>query len=263
MIETLHYQIIKNEEKEQKERIVFLNPLGASSDVWNLYMHTLKDDFEILLIDYPGFKNTYFYQTTSIQELTSLVNNTIKKLDDKPLHIIGYSLGGFVAQNLVMNSNLNIKTLTLIGSSKKVYNQGKYLIGEWKKILNTMGLEAFLKQLALWSFHTKAFELNPHTLRSFVISTIKGCNDKRVYENQLDLIKNYDTGINLKDIHVPTLIICGEYDNLYPRFCSREMSSDIGCSKFIEVSNVGHAVPWESPRMVLKEIDRFVKVNNL
>ncbi|YAR63596.1 alpha/beta fold hydrolase [Bacillus cytotoxicus] len=77
------------------------------------------NDFEIILIDYPGFQNTEYHYVSSIQELTQLVTNTINELDEKPLHLIGYSFGGYVAQNLVMNSNLNVKTLTLIGSSKK------------------------------------------------------------------------------------------------------------------------------------------------
>ncbi|MCU0097524.1 alpha/beta hydrolase [Bacillus sp. OR9] len=140
MINKLQYECVN---ENHAERVVFLNPLGATSQVWDLYKKSLMNDFEIILIDYPGFQNTEYHHVSSIQELTHLVTNTIKELDEKPLHVIGYSLGGYVLQNLVINSNLNVKTLTLIGSSKKVFNQGGSLTSEWIKILNHMGLETF------------------------------------------------------------------------------------------------------------------------
>ncbi|WP_242161644.1 alpha/beta fold hydrolase [Bacillus cereus group sp. BfR-BA-01522] len=259
MINKLQYECVN---EKHTERVVFLNPLGATSQVWDLYKKSLINDFEIILIDYPGFQNTEYHYVSSIQELTQLVTNTINELDEKPLHLIGYSFGGYVAQNLVMNSNLNVKTLTLIGSSKKVFNQGESLTSEWIKILNHMGLETFLKQLALWSFHTKTFEINPHTMRMFTISSIRGCSDKRVYENQLELITNYKTNMELEKIRVPSLIICGEYDNLYPKFCSEELKNSIKNARLIEVKDVGHAVPWEDPKKVLGEIYNFLRVNN-
>lgn len=248
---------------DNKERILFLNPLGAPLDVWKFYTELLSDRFEILLLNYPGFNDTEYQELDSIQELSTSIENTIKTLEPKPLHIVGYSLGGFIAQYLAVSKEINIDSLILIGSSYKVYNQGKHLAKEWIKLIEDVSLESFLSHLALWSFSSHTFEANPHSLRSFVISSLRGCNNQLVYKNQLELIKQFTTNVDLTNISVPTLVICGEYDSLYPRCYSEMLAQTIPNSELLIVKNSGHAVPWEAPNIIIKKFNEFLKVRVL
>lgn len=255
----LHIQQI-NEDKPQ--RVLFLNPLGCSSSVWLSSLKTF-DDYEVVLIDYPGFGKSEFLPVNSVEDLSVQISESINRLPQKPLHLIGYSFGSWVAQNLVARGQVSqIQSLTLLGSSDHVYNQGIFMIDEWINIIKDMGLESYYKQLAFWSFCTQTFEETPALLNIFIRSGLKSCKDPEVMINQLEVAKKYKHGIDFNDITIPTHIVHGELDCLYPPFCPKKLVNAISHSHLSIVEGVGHSALWEKNQHVSSLICQFIKENS-
>lgn len=243
------------------QRILCLNPMGCGSDIWISSMEKMSRQYEVVLLDYPGFSSSAYQEIQTIQELTQLISHTLLQLPRKPLHIIGYSLGSWVAQNLVFDDRFDIRSLIVMGSSDRIYNQGIFMADEWETMIKQMGIDSFLAQLAFWSFCTQTFEAAPVILRSFIRGCKRSCQEPEIYLNQLQMVKNYKQGVSLNEINVPTLIIRGEFDCLYPAFCSKLLENEIPNSQCCTVPRAGHAALWENPSFVSKEIEQFIQVN--
>ncbi|TCS95799.1 alpha/beta fold hydrolase [Hazenella coriacea] len=252
---------VKQINQTAPQRVLCLNPMGCGSEIWISSMEQMSEQYEILLMDYPGFSSSEFLETQTVEELTQLVSHTLMQLPTKPLHMIGYSFGSWIAQNLVFDERLDLRSLTVMGSSDRIYNQGILMADEWENIIRNMGIDSFLAQLAFWSFCTQTFEAGSFILRSFVRGCKKSCKDPEVFLNQLQMVKSYQQGVPLSEIKVPTLIIRGEFDCLYPAFCSELLHKEIPNSQLCTVPRAGHAALWENPSFVSKEIEQFVQVN--
>ena len=64
----------------------------------------------------------------------------------------------------------------------------------------------------------------------------------------------FDISDRLHEIHVPTLILCGWYDELSPRRCSRPLADGIPDNEYVVFGNSSHLTILE------KEADLYLAV---
>ncbi|MBE1555424.1 alpha/beta fold hydrolase [Sporosarcina limicola] len=240
------------------ERIIFFNPLASDFTVWKSMVNFFKEDYEVVLIDYPGYGLSPYEPIQSLEWLSDKILSQLQTLDLKPTHLIGYSFGSWIAQRLATSELLNIKTLSLIGSSAHVYQLGIFMTEGWLEILETCGVDAMLKQLSYWSFHPLTFQQNPKLLNIYVRSSKKGINNIETLKDQIKAISNYQEATDLSRISVPTLILRGEYDISYPKFCSEKLIKLIKDTTYIEIEHSAHSTLWEQPKEVIKAVSTFL-----
>lgn len=82
------------------ESIIFLHAVGSSSAMWKAHFRALTN-FHCIAPDLPGHGKSNQYPWTTIDETTTLVANIIKTKCDGKAHVVGLSLGGGVALNLL------------------------------------------------------------------------------------------------------------------------------------------------------------------
>jgi len=75
----------------------------------------------------------------------------------------------------------------------------------------------------------------------------------------LALAGRTDTTPSLEMIHVPTLILVGEYDVLTPPACSQSMHKRISGSALHIIPNAGHMSPLENPEIFNEKLLGFLK----
>jgi len=68
-----------------------------------------------------------------------------------------------------------------------------------------------------------------------------------------------DTTNSLKNISIPTLIICGSEDKLSPPDVMKSMADQIQNSKFVLVEGAGHMTPIEKSAIVTESIREFLR----
>jgi pimeloyl-ACP methyl ester carboxylesterase len=62
----------------------------------------------------------------------------------------------------------------------------------------------------------------------------------------------------LAQIDVPTLLICGQDDQITPPAEMQKMAEAIPQSQFVQIPNAGHLSPLENPDAVNGAINRFL-----
>ena len=65
--------------------------------------------------------------------------------------------------------------------------------------------------------------------------------------------------VQLREIDVPTLILWGEQDALFPREEQERLAAAIPGATLKIYPETGHAVHWERPEQVVRDLDAFME----
>jgi len=153
------------------------------------------------------------------------------------LHLVGLSMGGRIARNVALRYPDRLRTLTLISS--------------------TPGFDA-LSAERVKQFVTERSSRTPQTLRRLLGSRAS----RAAYEELLDSVSRIheasyqktleasvaqDRAAPIEQIRVPTLVIAGEEDTVYPPELARAMAQRIPGAKLLMLEGTGHLANLEQP----------------
>ena len=81
----------------------------------------------------------------------------------------------------------------------------------------------------------------------------------QVWKDVLDGLIATDNAARLGEIAVPTLIIWGDQDGIFPRAEQDALAAAIPNATLSIYTETGHAPHWERPRDFARELEKFVK----
>lgn len=112
--ETIANCSIRIMRKGSGEPLVFLHGAGGAS-VWLPFMEALSETYDVIVPEHPGFgaSDTPDW-LDNIGDLAFFYLDLIEHLGLKNVHLMGTSLGGWIAAELATRSCENIKSLTLV-----------------------------------------------------------------------------------------------------------------------------------------------------
>ena len=254
----LYFEVQGNE--SAKETIVFLNGLSQTTIAWSLTTPAFKNDYRIVLIDFifqgQSEKNAEW------RNFDTHANDVISVLDhlkiDKAI-IAGLSYGSLVAQHLGVNHGKRISKLILMSTfaHKTPYYEAIEL--SWWRALEYGGYGLML-DIMLPSVLSEGYFKNP----LFPIDLMKQArqeanDDKQALFKFMEATKQRsDYRPELKKIRVPTLVIQGEKDALFPVHMAEEVTTAIPGSKLTVIPLVGHTLNLEAVPAMCKLIMEFL-----
>jgi pimeloyl-ACP methyl ester carboxylesterase len=251
--------------------VVFLHGVTMSGAVWECTMEYLEKEFYCVAIDFRGHgrssKPTPNYVTNnySFETHADDVHCVLRKLGIKKPNVVGWSLGGLVAQVYAFRYANELSSLSLVdigpqGDSTPDFpfgipeNKANQLIA----YLKAGKYQKFLDLLDALNFTDECANIcNPKIKKEYKILVEK----LREISNQANpdailagFIMNGTRSLIplLSFIKVPTLIIVGSRDLFYPFQAASFMRERISNSVLIEFNGKGHSA-------FLTTIDRFNK----
>jgi non-heme chloroperoxidase len=82
----------------------------------------------------------------------------------------------------------------------------------------------------------------------------------RVWRDYIEgVVLTVDHAARLDGIDVPTLILWGEQDALFPREEQERLAAAIPGATLKMYPETGHAVHWERPEWVVRDLEAFIK----
>jgi pimeloyl-ACP methyl ester carboxylesterase len=165
-------------------------------------------------------------------------------------HIVGASLGGMIGQILASKHAARVSTLTLIMSSPGAPPPWDSTPQARKVLMTPAPPNATAEDLIRMRMNTYRVIAGPgqpmadSTLYEMARLSVERSADTSGSRRQL--VAAMATGSlkkNLRDIHVPTLIIHGKNDPLIPVRRSAQMHAGIAGSKLLILEGMGHSFP--------------------
>jgi len=158
--------------------------------------------------------------------------------------LVGFSMGGYVAREIVRQAPERVKALVLIATSARgdteVQRQRKEAVAHKPDSVSFKGL----------STAAVASSLHPDNAgRQDLIARIQAMGQRLgsdVFRRQ-SLLERVDERHLLADINCPCLILAGEQDKLRSRAEVEELHDGITGSSFQVIEKTGHMIPLEAP----------------
>ena len=254
----IYFEVQGNE--QAKETIVFLNGLSQSTIAWVLTTPHFKNEYKIVLIDFifqgQSDKNAEWRNFDVHARDVISVLDTLKI--DKVI-VAGLSYGSLVAQNLGVNYGSRISKLILMSTfaHKTPYYEAIEL--SWWRALEFGGYSLML-DIMLPTVLSEGYFKNP----LFPIDLMKAArqesnDDKQALFKLMRATKERpDYRPELKKISIPTIVIQGEKDALFPVHMAQEVTDSIPNSKLAVIPFAGHTLNLEAISQMVKAMKEFI-----
>lgn len=247
----LHYAI-----EGQGTDLVLIHGLGGSLSDWDAIAPILARHHRVFRWDVRGFgasdkpAGPYSAQlfARDLAELCRAVGIT-------RAHVAGISMGGVIAQRLVLDFPALVRSLTVMSTSSEVGEQAQKA---WLKMADGIEQRGFSANpdVAARVFTPGFAKANPEHVKALADRT--ATNDPRAYAAAARAIGTYNWTAELGRIQVPTLILQGLEDVLTPPGGSVKLSRGIARSRLLMLPDCGHVMTAEKPEVVTNALLAFV-----
>jgi pimeloyl-ACP methyl ester carboxylesterase len=97
--------------------LLFLHGAGGAG-VWMPFMEKLSSRFEVIVPDHPGFGRSDKPEwLDDITDLAFFYLDLLEEFDLDEVHLVGHSLGGWLAAEIAIRSTERLRTLTLVSAA--------------------------------------------------------------------------------------------------------------------------------------------------
>ncbi len=170
------------------------------------------------------------------------------------LILLGHSMGGMVAQEVVARRPDLVSRLILCGTSPSFGKPD----GDWQRDFiasRTAPLDAGQTMAELAATLVPQM-IGPGSLPEGVTlaSHCMAQVHPATYRRALQALVTFDRRASLASIHVPTLLVAGEHDRNAPPAVMQKMAEKIARSRYAEMHGIGHLQNLEAP----EEFDALV-----
>jgi pimeloyl-ACP methyl ester carboxylesterase len=246
--------------KGKNRHILFIHGLGSASDRWMKIPDTLSSDFHSVAIDLPGFGESdkpadIEYTIDQFRKFIILFLKEIS-INDGQTSLIGHSLGGYIASEIAIQNQSQVKQLVLIDSSGML-NKATPILEEYLNAAMNPTKDnvrkVFEKMVADPS-------MVPSQLVDGFIRRINMPNAKHAFKSTLANSTKTQIGLDRlrQIINIPTLILWGSHDNVIPLEHSKFFDDSIINSRLEIIDDAGHAPFAEKPEQVCEILRNFL-----
>lgn len=279
--ETLAYR----EREGGEETLLLIHGNMTSSKHWDLLIDRLDEKYKIYAVDMRGFGGSSYHQPiNSIQDFTDDIKRFTDALGLGPVSLMGWSTGGAVAMQYVIDRHEMVNKLILLASaSTRGYPFVNFTEnGEVVRLQTKAEIEQDpIKSLPVVNAYAARNKDFLRTLWNAVIYT-KNKPPEQLYEEYLedmltqrnitDVYHSLNTfnisgehnGLldgtgRAKDIQVPTLILWGEHDLVVTEQMTKEIIEDLGATaKAVYLEGCGHSPLIDNLELLKREVENFL-----
>jgi pimeloyl-ACP methyl ester carboxylesterase len=227
--------------------VCLVHGTGGSSEVWTHQLEGLADLGRIVALDLPGHGRSDGSIPKTIEDAAAVVAGFLDALGVTRVIIGGHSMGGAIAQQFALSCPERLDGLVLIGTGARLRVLPRLL-----DLLMT-DCAAGVDLLMSLAVGAKA----PAELRA-ALHRSTADNPPGVVLADLQACDAFDVMGRISTVDTPTLVICGDEDQLTPPKYSRFLGQRIAGARVVVVAGAGHYVQVEKPRETTAAIHEFL-----
>jgi pimeloyl-ACP methyl ester carboxylesterase len=194
-----------------------------------------------------------------------MAGDAVKLLDALKIekaHILGHSMGGYIAQELAVNYPQRVDKLILESTSYISSDRNnKLFAGFLEELEKGCDFEKWIRTWTSWLFSPNTLK-NTEFMSSFIKSAV-GYPLRQTAEGfggQVAAIASFDSREKAGLIKAKTLVIEGEDDTLILPKEAEALAKSIKKSKFSLLKDTGHAMHIENPGPFIQEVLNFLRM---
>jgi len=240
--------------------LVLLNGWAESGGVWpSAWLRRLECDFRVIRIDQRGSGWSRCAPAPfTIADLADDVRDVMGACGVDRATVLGYSMGGMVAQELAIRHPWRVERLVLVATvppaPAKVLASYPYPFpaGELlSAIVSGIGFEKLVRMIGRAAADGFA-DAHPELIGEMVVHMLDPATPRQMVIAQGRAIGCWHGSRRLGRIAAPTVVVQGELDRVVPRENALRLSRLIPAAEYVELPDVGHLVVLEAGDEMLR-----------
>jgi len=240
---------------------ILIHGLSEARHVWSRQQAFLEQSMRVIAYDVRGFgASPVGAANGTVAQMADDLGQILSAQSAGPVWLIGFSMGGVIAQRFALDFPALTSGLVLIASSCTVGRAGQEFFRDRMAQVSSGGLEALAKinegdARGCFSLGDENLIAEYQELRIGAVKDVEGyLNAGRAMARLADEPIVQD----LNRIDRPTLVIAGETDPYCPPRASEKIAQGIPGSKLEVVPRAGHCLHWEASDATNKLIHDFL-----
>lgn len=236
--------------------VVLVHGVGASLESWDGVVEQLEG-YLIIRADLRGHGRSGLITQCRIEDFVSDLAAVTRDAGLERFHLVGFSLGGLIAQHFALTHPDRIQTLTLVSTVSGRTDEERARVLERARLVRETGI-ASVVQAAEDRWFSPAFKARHPELVAQRLEQLTA-NDQESYAAAYAVFADADRGLDVRQIRVPTLVITGEQDiGSNPRM-ARLLHEAIEGSELHILPDYRHSILLEAPIEVARLVVDFVQ----
>lgn len=247
----VHYEI-----EGDGQNITLLHGIASSLKYWCIQTKVLSKMFRVIPMDHRGHglsDGMIAKKSFTVPELALNVEAVLRALDVEQTLMMGHSLGGITALDYTLENPSKVKALILVDTAAG----GQ---GIARRLAAAMLVASYPSRTVRRSL-LKKFPLGSQASEE-IINWFLDQSDSVNWSATAKIargLRNFDLSSRLAEIRCPTLIVCGEHDNLTPIRMSQFMQQRIKGSELRIIEAAAHCSSAEQPDEFNRIIVQFLE----
>jgi len=236
--------------------LVLVHGFMGGAAQWDGALDLIMQQREVIAVDLPGFgENADLTPLDTIAAFADWVLSYLskKKIDD--FHLLGHSMGGMIAQEMVRKSSARVDKLILYATGSIGELPGRFeTIEQSKQRAIADGPKATARRISATWF------LNGDAADGYApFAAIAEKSSSAAIQAGLSAMAGWSGVQNLGAISQNTLVLWGDQDRTYPWDQIERLWRSIPDSRLAVVPDCAHAVHAENPEIFQRLITGFLK----
>ena len=235
------------------EAVVFLHGVGSDKSVWNRQLEHFSRKWRAVALDYPGYGESDLPASDLDRAaIGAYILGALDGLGIAAMHIVGLSMGGVLALEIVRRQPARLRSLVLADSFAH-HPDADSILARTGSALTTMTMCEFAETRVHILLSPSADE----ALKREVVETM-GRIDKRAYAWASVAVWTSDCRADLPRIAIPTLVVVGEHDQPTPPALSEALHAGIPGARLAVIANAGHISNIDNPAVFNHVVEDFL-----
>jgi pimeloyl-ACP methyl ester carboxylesterase len=249
------------ERRGQGPDVLLIAGLGDPAEAWEAQLAGLADRWRLTAFDNRGAGRSPLPAAGEPFTVATMADDAaalLRALEVPAAHVLGFSGGSAIAQELALRHRDLVRSLVLVGTWARSDSYTRTMTGVWRWLLEVAPSErAALEAFFLWIYTPRAHA--DGTVERFIAETLAFPHPQSIeaFQRQLDAFMTHDTLDRLPEIGVPTLVLAGELDIATPPRLGRLVAERIPGAQFTVLPGAAHQPFHESPEEFNDRVDAF------
>lgn len=242
----------------QGPTLVLSHALGCDLTLWDEVTALLEPHYTVLRYDHRGHgRSGRVAGPFTMDDLADDAAALIATEAGKPVHFVGLSLGGMVAQALAARHPQWVRSLVVAQSAATFDPPVRRMWAERGAAVRSEGTAA-LVQAALERWLTPAFRATPEgARRADRLAAVLAASDPATYADCCDAMAAMDLRQTNHQIACPILLIAGAQDGATPPSTSRDIRDTVSWAQMMTL-DTAHLGAVEQPQAYAAGIHDFI-----
>ena len=236
--------------------------LGQGSLAWRDVLPALARDRRVLAPDVPGTGELNEQAARrSISDMASDMRELLRAERIDRAHVVGLSMGGYVAMTLALHEPALVRSLVLAGTGgggADRVRRPRHVADAFAAALGSP-YEQFARVTMPYTFAEGWTEANPERFEEILAARLEHPTPYDTIEaHAVACYAFYESGIEAERIRAPALVMHGEQDLIIPVQNGRRLAARLPNAEYVELEGHGHNLPLEDPQTFSRLVLEFV-----